>query len=240
MWFACVIHGVHPNNKWVQTYTRVLRNVAANSPILVLESNTNDFDADLELNPVLNRVKEGTILDRLKEGRQSWLRILEENLVKHLPSHSSDIKSFDSPKLVFIGAVMLVETLRSENGNCSLILDYFEDPNLEKSDVRGVMETIVDNVHQCFLDTLKMNSFEMTGIALGRRELKELLIRCCHTVPTIQNLAAKCCSRLISAHPALLCSEVTTYVLLELLTLLWDGCLSQETDLVMASLISLI
>src|SRR5271170_7930308 len=27
MWFACVIHGVHPNNKWVQLHSKVLRKV---------------------------------------------------------------------------------------------------------------------------------------------------------------------------------------------------------------------
>src|SRR5271154_847263 len=49
MWFACVIHGVHPNNKWVLQNSKVLRKVASNSPLLSLESATNDLDSDLEL-----------------------------------------------------------------------------------------------------------------------------------------------------------------------------------------------
>jgi phosphatidylinositol 4-kinase A len=233
MWFACIIHGILPNSKWVRTYSRVLRKVAANSPLLAPESVTNDFDADLELNPVLNRIKERNVLDRLKEGKFHSLKALEEDLMRQLPSHASEIRRFDTPKLVFTAAVMLVESLRSENGNCSLALDYFDHPNLQKSDACGVLMTIVENVHQIFLDTLRGNSFEMTGVALGQRELRELLIRCCDPVPTVQTLAAKCCNRLITSFPALLCFEKTTYVLLELLTLLWDGCLSQETDLVL-------
>ena len=223
MWFACVIHGVHPNTKWVQTNASVLRKVAANSPLLTLESTTNDFDADLELNPVLNR---------MKEGKHPNLRGLEEELKKLFPNHASDIKNFDHSKLVFIGAVTLVETLRSESGRCSLVLDYFDDANLEKSDSSAILKSVVEHTMKTFLDLLRINSFEPSIIALGQRELKELLIRCCDPVLTVQSLAQKCCDRLISTFPALLCFEGTTYALLELLTLLWEGCLSQETDLV--------
>jgi phosphatidylinositol 4-kinase A len=223
MWFACVIHGVHPNSTWVRAHAQVLRKVAANSPLLTLETATNDFDSDLELNPVLNR---------MKDIKHSSLRILEEELTKQLPSHQSELKNFDLPKLVFIGAVTLVETLRSENGKCSLVLDYFDDPNLEKSDASSIFKAIVENINRTFLESLRVNSFETAGVSLGQRELKELLIRCCDPVSTVQNLAQICCDRLISAFPALLCFEGTTYVLLELLTLLWQGCLSQETDLV--------
>ena len=222
MWFACVIHGVHPNNKWVQTHAKVLRKVAANSPPLTLESTTNDFDADLELNPVLNRMKEGS----------HHLRALEDELTKLLPAHHSEIKNFDHSKLVFLGAVTLVETLRSEHGKCSLVLDYFDDANLEKSDANGTMQAVVELCLKTFTGVLHVQSFSPQPTALGQRELRELLIRCCDVVPTVQNLAQKCCDRLISTFPALLCYEGTSYVLLELLTLLWEGCLSQETDLV--------
>src|SRR5271169_2095148 len=221
MWFACVIHGVHPNNKWVRTHAKVLRKVAANSPLLTLESATNDFDADLELNPVLNR---------MKEGKHPSLRGLEEELMKLLPTHHSDIKSFDASKLVYLGAVTLVETLRSESGRCSLVLDYFDDVNLEKSDASGALKMVVEHIVKTFLEVLRIDSFVPEVIAMGQRELRELLIRCCDPVPTVQNLAQRCCDRLISAFPALLCCEGTTYVLLELLTLLWEGCLTQETD----------
>ena len=222
MWFACVIHGVHPNNQWVQMNAKVLRKVATNSPLLTLESTTNDFDADLELNPVLNRMKEG----------KHHLRALEDELTRLLPQHHSEIKNFDHSKLVFLGAVTLVETLRSENGKCSLVLDYFDDANLEKSDANGIMHGVVELCLKTFMGVLQVGSFDPQKTALGQRELRELLIRCCDVVPTVQNLAQKCCDRLISAFPELLCYEGTTYVLLELLTLLWEGCLSQETDLV--------
>lgn len=223
MWFACIIHGVHPSSRWVRIHAEVLRKVAANSPLLTLESATNDFDADLELNPVLNRIN---------EAKHSTLRSLEDGLIKLLPSHHSEIKGFDLPKSAFVGAVALVETLRSESGRCSLVLDYFDDANLEKSNASGTLKTVVDQAMSTFLDVLRTNPFRSDKIAYGRRELRELLIRCCDPVPTVQALAQKCCDRLISAFPALLCCEATTYVLLELLTLLWEGCLSQETDLV--------
>jgi phosphatidylinositol 4-kinase A len=223
MWFACVIHGVHPNSKWVYSHSRILRKVAANSPLLALESTTNDFDADLELNPVLNR---------MKEGKHPNQRVLEDELMRLFPSHQSDIRSFDHPKLVFIGAVTLVEKLRSQSGRCSLALDYFDDANLKKSDVSGILKTIVDHVLKTFLDLLRVGSFDPPVTRLGQRELRELLIRCCDPVPTVQHLAQRCCDRLIATFPALLCYEGTTYVLLELLTLLWEGCLTQETDLV--------
>src|SRR5579859_7860863 len=221
MWFACVIHGLHPNNRWVRDNATNLRRVAVNSPLLTLESTTNDFDADLELNPVLNRMKEG----------KHNLRGLEEELIRLLPSHATDIRSFDPDKLVFIGAMTLVETLRSEAGTCSLALDYFDDPNLEKSDASATLRMVVEHTVKTFMELLRVRSYDPETIALGRRELRELLIRCCDPVPTVQILAQKCCDRLISAFPALLCFEGTTYVLLELLTLLWDGCLTQETDL---------
>jgi phosphatidylinositol 4-kinase len=223
MWFACVIHGLHLNNIWVQTNVGVLRKVAANSPLLALESATNNFDADLELNPVLNR---------MKEGRHPSLKGLETELSNLVPSAQADIKNFDHSKLVFIGAVTLVETLRSQGGICSLSLDYFDDKNLEKSDASGVLKMIVDRVLLTFMEKLRVNAFNPEVVALGRRELRELLIRCCDPVPAVQNLAQNCCDRLISAFPALLCYEGTTYVLLELLTLLWEGCLTQETNLV--------
>ena len=224
MWFACVIHGVHPNNKWVQINAQVLRKVAANSPLLTLESATNDFDSDLELNPVLNRMQDGK--------HHPSLRPLEEQLTKLLPVHHSELKSFDLSKLVFIGAVTLVETLRSESGRCSLVLDYFDDANLEKSDASGTLKTVVEHIIKTFLEVLRIDSFVPRVIAMGQRELRELLIRCCDPVTSVQNLAQRCCDRLISTFPALLCCEGTTYVLLELLTLLWEGCLTQETDLV--------
>ena len=223
MWFACVIHGVHPNSQWVRTNSSVLRKVAANSPLLTLESTTNDFDADLELNAVLNR---------LKEEKHISFRTLEEELRRLFPNHVSDIKNFDHSKLVFIGAVTLVETLRSESGRCSLALDYFDDANLEKSDASAILQSVVEHTTKTFMDVLRINSFEPTVTALGQREVRELLIRCCDPVATVRNLAQKCCDRLISTFPALLCFEGTTYVLLELLTLLWEGCLTQDTDLV--------
>jgi phosphatidylinositol 4-kinase A len=223
MWFTCVIHGVHPNNMWVNTHSTVLQKVAANSPLLVLESTTNDFDADLELNPILNR---------MKEGKHADYNILAEELIRLFPSHQSEIKGFDHLKLVFVGAVALVETLRSQSGRCSLVLDYFDDANLEKSDASGTLKMVVEYSLKTFLDVLRIGSFTPGVIAIGRRELRELLIRCCDPVPTVQSLAQRCCDRLISTYPGLLCYEETTYVLLELLTLLWESCLTQETDLV--------
>jgi phosphatidylinositol 4-kinase len=112
------------------------------------------------------------------------------------------------------------------------VLDYFDDANLEKSDANGIMQGVVELCLKTFMGVLQVGSFDPQKTALGQRELRELLIRCCDVVPTVQNLAQKCCDRLISAFPELLCYEGTTYVLLELLTLLWEGCLSQETDLV--------
>lgn len=222
MWFACVIHGVHPTNKWVANHSKVLRRVAANSPLLTLESTTNDFDADLELVPVLNRMRESS----------AGMRSLEEELSRLLPGHASEIRGFDHSKLVFVGAVTLVETLRSQNGRCSVVLDYFDDENLEKSDCSAMLKTVVEHCSKTFLDVLRIGSWNPSVTTVGQRELRELMIRCCDPVPSVQNLAQKCCDRLISTFPALLCCEGTTYVLLELLTLLWEGCLTQETDLV--------
>ena len=229
MWFACVIHGIHPTNKWTYTHAGVLRKVAANSPLLILESTTNDFDADLELVPVLNR---------MRDGRSLGMRALEDELSRLLPGHASEIRAFDHSKLVFVGAVTLVETLRSESGRCSLVLDYFDDANLEKSDASPTLKTVVEHCLKTFLEVLRVGSFNPDVTAMGQRELRELMIRCCDPVPSVQNLAQRCCDRLISAFPALLCWEGTTYVLLELVTLLWEGCLTQETDLVPSSFIS--
>jgi phosphatidylinositol 4-kinase A len=223
MWFAVVIHGVHPNNKFARKHAAVLRKIAANSPLLLLESATNNFEADLELNLVLNRTK---------EGKHPSLKPLEEGLTKLFPSNVADLRSFDSAMLVFVGTVTLVESLRSESGRCALVLDYFDNANLNKSEIHGIMKTIGDHCLKTFMEVLCVGSYEPEVIATGQRELKELLIRCCDPVCSVQVLAQRCCDRLISTYPALLCFEGTTYVLLELLTLLWEGCLSQETDLV--------
>src|SRR5947209_627602 len=62
------------------------------------------------------------------------------------------------------------------------------------------------------------------------QQLKDIFVGCCHRVEKVQTISALCADRIIASIPSALCCRVSLFALLELLSLLWNGCLEAETD----------
>lgn len=63
-----------------------------------------------------------------------------------------------------------------------------------------------------------------------KKQLRQLLILCCHRLKKVHVLAIKYTGRVISTFPQLLCDKQTLTLLLELTQLLWLSCEAEYRD----------
>ncbi|KAF3906696.1 hypothetical protein ABW20_dc0110479 [Dactylellina cionopaga] len=117
-----------------------------------------------------------------------------------------------------------------QKGDCSKILTYFVDPSFKHGDEATCMSSIAAEAITIYLRNVQqgnLNAFRAPHVA---RQLAEFFTGCCHRVEKVQYMAAVCADRIITAVPSALCQKSSMFTLLELLTLLWNGCLEAETD----------
>lgn len=218
-WFNLVVHGFSKNSEKTAHYKKELEIIARSTPPLVSEVSSNKIESELELNTVLQRGSSHHNVNNQKE--------IMESLTS---SHIFDFRTIQYPKLMFLSAAVLLESLRANTGNCSKALLYFGDPGLRSGETRRYMTYItMDVVKEYILNVIKggIPQFSIDKVAA---QLKEMLVLCCHRVKSIQSVAFECCDTLITAVPSALCQKVSLFALLDLLTLLWSSCLDAETD----------
>ncbi|KAF4122500.1 phosphatidylinositol 4-kinase A [Geosmithia morbida] len=219
-WFNIVVHGFTPSTENGKKYMDDLRRIAVHSPPLVSEQRSEQVESDIELNTVLRR---GNSHER--EAAQ------KKQLVELIPAKAADIKGLSYRKVIFLQAAYLVESLRSDVGDCTKVLPYFLEPSMHKSDVSSVMEGIAGTIIEKYLrKTLGGNDMAFSA-QYAAKQLASIFCSCCHRIERVQEAAFTCADRIIRDVPSALCSRTSLFALLELLSLMWTGCLEAETDM---------
>ncbi|KAK9458076.1 hypothetical protein V1511DRAFT_465025 [Dipodascopsis uninucleata] len=217
-WFNMVVHGYSRDSEWSKKFKDDLEAIAWNSPPLIAESSSNQFESDMEINTVLRR---GSSHHNVSEQRQQLSTAFE--------STSFELRTLPYPKLIFLSATLLLESLRASAGSCSKILVYFVDPSLKSGETSKFMMSIVNEVIRIYLGRVLTKS-EVPAAANISGQLRELLIFCCHRIKSVSTAAINCTQRIVERVPTALCNRESLFTLLELLTLMWNSCLDEDTD----------
>ncbi|KAK6340701.1 phosphatidylinositol-4- kinase [Orbilia brochopaga] len=218
-WFNCAVHGFLRQSELVQTHEPFLRIIARHTPPLVAEARINHMESDMDLNTILRR---GMNPQNIAEQKRK--------LSSALPTHDGEIKGLSYPKVIFLQAALLVESLRALEGDCSKILTYFVDPAFKSGDEATCMSSIASEVISIYLRNVHQGNLKAFAAPHVARQLVEFFTGCCHRVEKVQFVSAGCADRIITAVPSALCQKSSMFALLELLSLLWNSCLESETD----------
>lgn len=218
-WFNMVVHSITPTSKIGQQYTNVLRVLAMETRPLIDEDRANQFESEIELNTVLRR---GMNAPHTAEQKSRLIAIL--------PRCESDIRALSYPRVIFLHAAHLVETLRAHGGDCTHILTYFLDPSLNGSAMENCMAAIADEVFKIFLSRALSGHRGDSSAPIIATQLAHMLTGCCHRIARVQQIASSCADRIISSMPSSLCQRSSLFALLELLSIMWMSCLDSETD----------
>ena len=218
-WFNMVVHGITPTSSYGQKCAKELRTLAMHSGSLIDEDRADQFESEIELNTVLRR---GMNAPHTAEQKK--------RLILLLPKCESDIRGLSYPKVIFLCAAYLVETLRAGVGDCSHVLTYFLDPSLNGSAMENCMGAIVDEVMTIYLRGVMAAPLQDNSAPSVATQLASMFTGCCHRVPRVQQVAASCADKLISEIPSALCQKSSLFALLELLSVMWMSCLDAEID----------
>ncbi|KAL8808588.1 MAG: hypothetical protein Q9200_004223 [Gallowayella weberi] len=219
VWFNMVVHNVTPNSKLGRQHDSSLRILAMQTRPLVAEDRADQLESEIELNTVLRR---GMNAPHTAEQKA--------RLISMLPKCESDIRGLSYPKVIFLHAAYLVETLRADGGDCTHILTYFLDPVLSGSAMENCMVAIADEVFKIFHTRMLNSHHHKASAPVIAKQLAQMLTGCCHRIPRVQQIAASCADRIISAMPSSLCQKSSLFALLELLSIMWMSCLDSEID----------
>ena len=219
VWFNMVVHNISPNTKLGQEHAGSLRTLAMQTRPLIAEDRADQFESEIELNTVLRR---GMSAPHTVEQKA--------RLISILPKCESDVKGLSYPKVTFLHAAYLVETLRADVGDCTHVLTYFLDPSLNGSAMENCMVAIADEVFKIFHAKMLRSSHDDASAPIVARQLAQMLTGCCHRIPRVQQVAASCADRIISLMPSSLCQKSSLFALLELLSIMWMSCLDSEID----------
>ncbi|GMF00530.1 unnamed protein product [Ambrosiozyma monospora] len=134
-WYNLCCHGFAFDSPLTKKNYRHLLRIAHSTPPLASESSWNRSETSIDLNTVLRR---GTSKHTEKLHKDTLKTILN--------SKSFDTKFFETqvskPKIIFLAAGLLVETLRVDSGDCSLCLDYLSDPSIVISGLQNYCGSI--------------------------------------------------------------------------------------------------
>jgi phosphatidylinositol 4-kinase A len=218
-WFNIAVHGITLQSRLGQQYYHELRTLALNSEPLVDADRAELLESDVELNTILRRSMTGQHTAEQKK-----------NLISILPNRESEIRHLSYPKVVFLNAAFIVESLRARSGNVSEVLNYFLDPAMKDSGMGICMSGIAQEVITIYLNRAIPGEFEEFGSAYVSRQLAQILTGCCHRIAMVQQVARVCADRIISQIPSALCQKSALFALLEILTTMWSSCLDAELD----------
>jgi len=220
MWFNLVVHGFTPSTARGKRYVNELRIMAVHSPPLVAETRGEQVESDIELNTVLRRA--------MSSDRES---VQKRHLSELIPSKASEIRSQSYRKVIFLHAAYLVESLRTDAGDCTKAISYFLEPSMRRGDVSSIMEGITSAVVDKYLKKTLAGSETSFSAQYAAKQLAAIFCGCCHRIERVQQAAYMCADRIIRDVPSALCHRSSLFALLELLSLMWSSCLEAETDL---------
>ncbi|KAL9603402.1 MAG: hypothetical protein Q9179_002207 [Wetmoreana sp. 5 TL-2023] len=218
-WFNMIVHNITPTSKIGQQHANSLRALAMRSRPLIAEDRADQFESEIELNTVLRR---GMSPPHTAEQKS--------RLITLLPRCESAIRTLSYPKVIFLHAAYMVETLRAAGGDCTHILIYFLDPSLNGSAMEICMAAIADEVVSIFLSRTLHGHQSDSSTPNIAKQLAQMFTGCCHRIPRVQQVASSCADKIVASMPSALCQQSSLFALLELLSIMWMSCLDSEID----------
>jgi phosphatidylinositol 4-kinase len=215
IWFNMVVHGYSINTEIARIHSKDLERIAYNSPPLASELSWDRTETSLELNTVLRR---GSSNHNVKDHKHIVGDIFEVH------------RTMSYPKLMFLSATVLVETLRVRSGDCSTILLYYSDPSIKTSGVDKYIGPIAFKIVKDFIhliDTGANKQFSSENVA---NQLTILLSLCAYRVEELQDAALQCCDLLINRVPSSLVHRSSLYTLFDLLTVLCESVVDADVN----------
>lgn len=218
-WYNIAAHGFSPRTALGQQYSEELRLLAEHTSPLVSEDRAEQMESDIELNTILRRGMTSHNTDDLKR-----------DLIVALPAREAEIRRLSYPKLLFLSAVHLIETLRASTGDCSKVLTYFNEPALRGAEMSSCMQSINDEVVRIYLTKALSGQYASFSAHHIAKQLATIFTFCCHRIQRVQTAATLTADRIIAQAPSSLCHKSSLFALLELISIMWSSCLESETD----------
>lgn len=219
-WFNFAVHGISVNSAVARDHFKELCLLAKYSPPLVAEGSVEMLESDVELNTVLRRGM----------GQPQHIMEQKKALTTELPSNEPEIKRLNYPRVVFLNASLLLETLRASSGNCTKFLSYFRDPALVTMEVASCMNAIAERVVNSYLTLTLSGKHEDFSVSFLSKQLAGFFAACCYRIERVQSVAVLSANKIIRECPSALCERESIFALLELLTVMWSSCLEEDLD----------
>ncbi|KAF9354404.1 phosphatidylinositol-4- kinase, partial [Mortierella sp. AD094] len=221
VWFHCILFEFVKDSPWSKEWNGAMQTIARKTPAFVSGDHgaTAYLEGDLEYNSVLPR----GIQDEEKASMRA-------TLTSYLPGQAVVIKTLSSAKVVFLLSVYHVETLRSRQGNCSHILQYFMNTGVNDGGLSTCLESIADQVINVFISETQTSILAHSLSNEVREQVRNLVVGCAHRLKRVSNLATKWVHRMIASFPQLMCDKALLTLVLEVSELLWLSCENELTD----------
>ncbi|PNS17735.1 hypothetical protein CAC42_3130 [Sphaceloma murrayae] len=218
-WYNLVAHDFTLKSPLTRRHAPELETLALYSPSLVDPNGADARESGVELNTVLRRNMNPAHTQQQKQA-----------LITCFPEHEHEIKSLDYAELTFLNAAHLIAGLRAEAGSCTRTMEYFYDSKFKS----GALSECLVAISKVEVETYVRRTRESLRQKYSAPELAGQLViflqGCCHRIPKVQHIAIASADRIISQVPSVLCQKVSLFAMLELLTLMWMGCLDEETE----------
>ncbi len=218
-WFNIIIHGFTLNSNASIEHLKDLELLARYSLPLIDEDRVDMPESGVDLNAVLRR---GSNAQHTIE--------LKSSLTNALPAQESDIKSLAYQDCVFLNAALLICSTRARSGDCTVVLPYFMETKVKKTNMGNVMLGVAQKSVDAYMDRAlagQNQTFAAPQVAL---QLVTFFEGACHRIAKVQHAAVAAADRIITQIPSALSQKTSLFALLELLSLVWKSCLDAETD----------
>ncbi|KAI8347951.1 hypothetical protein B0O80DRAFT_391114 [Mortierella sp. GBAus27b] len=221
VWFHCILFEFVKDSQWSKEWNNAMQTIALKTPAFVSADHGADayLEGDLEYNSVLPR----GILD----GEKTAMRA---TLTSYLPGQAVVIKNLSSAKVVFLLSVYHVETMRSRQGDCSHMLEYFKSTGVNDVSLSSCLESIADQVMNVFISETQTSVLAHAIDEAVRNQVRSVILGCAHRLKRVSALATKWAHRLVASFPQLMCDQTLLTLALEVSELLWLSCENELAD----------
>ncbi|KAG0006350.1 phosphatidylinositol-4- kinase [Modicella reniformis] len=221
VWFHCVLFEFVKDSQWSKEWNTAMQTIALKTPAFVSGEHGSDayLEGDLEYNSVLPR----GIMDAEKAAMRA-------TLTSYLPGQAVVIKNLSSAKVVFLLSVYHVETMRSRQGDCSHMLEYFMSTGVNDVSISTCLESIADQVMNVFISQTQTSVLSHAVDDAVRKQVRSVIIACAHRLKRVSALATKWVQYLIVSFPQLMCDKALLTLALEVSELLWLSCENELAD----------
>ncbi|KAF2156780.1 phosphatidylinositol 3 [Myriangium duriaei CBS 260.36] len=218
-WYNLVAHDFTLNSFLTRNNAAALETIALYSPSLVEKDHADVRESSLELNTVLRRNMNPAHTSEQKQA-----------LIQAFPAFEHEIYDLDYAELTFLNAAHLIAVLRAKAGTCTRTMEYFSDNKFKSGELGKILMEIANVEVEVYLQFTKLGQAQKFSAPRLASQLVLILQACCHRIAKVRHVAIQLANRIIDQVPSALCQRISVFAMLELLTLMWNSCLDEETE----------